>query len=120
MADNGRYLLGETARQKLRSTIDKVDSMAMGGPVSRIPTVIEGDIATPVKTFRICTFTGTWSVDTNKELKFRNVTTTPNTVSAVNLFADIKGGTSSSCITNCAIAKDGTAWYLIAAGCQCG
>jgi hypothetical protein len=120
MAESGRYLIGETARQKLRSTIEKVDSLAFGGPVMRIPTVIEGDIASPARVFRICTFTGTWSVNTNKELKFRNVTTTPNTVSAVNLFADIKGGTSSACITNCAIAKDGTAWYLIAAGCQCG
>jgi len=71
------------------------------------------------KVFRVCTFTGTWSIDTAKTLTFRNVTTTPNTVSAVNIFVDIGGGTSSACQTSCAIAKDGTAWYLIAAGCQC-
>jgi hypothetical protein len=120
MADNGRYLIGESLREKLRSTIAKVDGVAQGSPVSRIKTVIEGDAGYNPKVFRICTFTGTWNVDTEKNLKFRNVTTTPNTVVAHNIFADIKGGTSSACITNCAIAKDGTAWYLIAAGCQCG
>lgn len=72
------------------------------------------------KIFRVCTFTGTWSIDTPKMLTFRNVTSTPNTVTAINIFADIRGGTSSACLTSCAIAKDGTAWYLIAAGCQCG
>jgi len=120
MADNGRYLVGESLREKLKSTIARVDALAPGAPVTRIPTILEDGVSYTPKTFRICTFTGTWSVDTNKELTFRNVTTTPNTVSAVNLFADIKGGTSSACITNCAIAKDGTEWYLIAAGCQCG
>jgi hypothetical protein len=70
--------------------------------------------------FRVCTFTGTWLVDSVKTLKFYHITNTPNTVSAHNIFADIKGGTSSACVTNCAIAKSGTAWYLIAAGCQCG
>jgi hypothetical protein len=43
------------------------------------------------------------------------MTTTPNTVAAMNLFAQI--ATSSSATRNCAIARDGTAWYLIAAEC---
>jgi hypothetical protein len=120
MAENGKYLIGESLREKLKSTIAKVDALSPGAPVTRIQTVGQGMPAYTPKIFRVCTFTGTWSVDTDKTLKFRNVTTTPNTVSARNIFADIKGGTSSACITNCAIAKDGTAWYLIAAGCQCG
>jgi hypothetical protein len=45
---------------------------------------------------------------------FFNQTTTPNTVAAVNLFANIA---TPSGARNCAIAKDGTAWYLIAAQC---
>jgi hypothetical protein len=45
---------------------------------------------------------------------FRNQTTTPNTVSAINLFAAISAPSGTA---NCAIAKDGTAWYLIAAQC---
>jgi hypothetical protein len=72
------------------------------------------------KVFRVCTFTGTWSIDSEKTLTFYNITSTPNTVSAFNIFADIAGGTSSACLTSCGIAKSGTAWYLIAAGCQCG
>jgi hypothetical protein len=71
------------------------------------------------RVFRVCTFTGTWAVDTEKTLKFYHITNTPNTITAHNIFADIKGGTSSACMTNCAIAKNGSAWYLIAAGCQC-
>ncbi len=65
--------------------------------------------------FRICTFTGTWTIDTEKTLTFRGVTATPNTVAAQNLFATISGGTATA--IPCAIAKDGTAWYLIAARC---
>jgi len=77
-----------------------------------------GKVDTPPggKVFRMCTFTGTWAIDTAKTLTFRNVTTTPNTVVAQNLFATITtAGTATS--TPCAIAKDGTAWYLIAARC---
>jgi hypothetical protein len=66
------------------------------------------------KTFRICTFTGAWSINASKTVTFRGVTSTPNTVSAVNLFAAISAPASAA---NCAIAKDGTAWYLIAAQC---
>jgi hypothetical protein len=42
------------------------------------------------------------------------VTSTPNTVSATNLFAAIPARGSAR---NCGIARDGTAWYLIAAEC---
>lgn len=66
------------------------------------------------KIFRVCTFTGAWAIDAAKTITFRNVTSTPNTVSAVNLFAAI---TASGSARACAIAKDGTAWYLIAARC---
>jgi len=66
------------------------------------------------KPFRVCTFTGAWSKNTAKTVTFLGVTTTPNTVSATNLFAAI--GTAASA-RNCAIARDGTAWYLIAAEC---
>lgn len=61
------------------------------------------------KTFRICTFTGAWSIDAFKTVTFRNQTTTPNTVSAVNLFLTLPDNGQR----NCAIAKDGTAWHLI-------
>lgn len=69
------------------------------------------------KTFRVCTFTGEWAINASKTVTFRNQTTTPNTAVAVNLFAAITGTTVTSTLRNCAIAKDGTAWYLIAAQC---
>jgi hypothetical protein len=67
------------------------------------------------KVFRVGTFTGTWSIDSVKTVTFLNVTTTPNTVAATNIFASV--GTSTAATTRCAIARDGTAWYLIASGC---
>jgi hypothetical protein len=69
------------------------------------------------KAFRICTFTGAWSINATKTVTFRNVTTTPNTATALNLFAFVQGSTSSAATKNCAIAREGTAWYLIAAEC---
>jgi hypothetical protein len=63
------------------------------------------------KVFRVATFTGDWSINTAKTVTFRNVTSTPNTASAMNLFTEFSQTTAS---VNCAIAKDGTGWYLIA------
>ncbi len=67
--------------------------------------------------FRICTFTATstWTKSSNMVLVFKHQTTTPNTVTATNLFADVS---SASGGVNCAIAKEGTAWFLIAAECS--
>lgn len=65
------------------------------------------------KVFRVCTYTGTWSKNAQKAVTFRGVTATPNTAVAINLFASLSG----SGTRNCAIARDGTAWYLIAAEC---
>jgi hypothetical protein len=67
------------------------------------------------KVFRVCTFTGGWSINAPKVVVFRGVTTTPNTASAINLFAAVSTFVGTR---NCAIAKDGTAWYLIAAQCS--
>jgi hypothetical protein len=62
------------------------------------------------KTFRACTFTGAWAINAEKTVTFRNQTATPNTVAAVNLFFPFPAPAAA---TDCAIAKDGTAWYLI-------
>ena len=61
------------------------------------------------KVFRIGTFTGSWSIGATKTVTFKYATNTPNTASATNLFFPITGTASS----DCAIAKDGTAWFLI-------
>jgi hypothetical protein len=109
MAD-GKYLIGESLREKLKSTIAKVDSIPFGGPVSRIPTVIEGDGQSfSPKVFRVCTFTGSWSINTSKTVTFRGVTSTPNTVSVTNLVYELP----SQGEMPCNVARDGTAWYLV-------
>ena len=77
------------------------------GPIEWGPRGVGGTS----KVFRVCTFTGAWAINTAKTVTFRNVTSTPNTASATNLFFPITSTASSS--KDCAIAKDGTAWYLI-------
>jgi hypothetical protein len=64
------------------------------------------------KTFRMATFTGAWSKNSDKTVTFRGATATVN---ATNLFAAVAAAAGSR---NCAIAKDGTAWFLIAAECS--
>lgn len=61
------------------------------------------------KTFRICTFTGSWSIGTPKIVTFKYQTATPNTMSATNLFWPVPDGSER----DCAIARDGTAWFLV-------
>jgi len=61
------------------------------------------------KTFRIATFSGAWSINSAKTVTFKYATATPNTASALNLFFPVTGSGTS----DCAIAKDGTAWFLI-------
>jgi len=61
------------------------------------------------KAFRVCTFTGAWSIGSSKTLTFRNQTTTPNTVQATNLFWPIPDGPQR----DCSISREGTAWYLL-------
>jgi hypothetical protein len=113
MAD-GKYLIGESLREKLKSTIAKVESIPFGGPVSRIPTVIEGDGQSfAPKVFRVCTATGAWAINTDKAVTYFGVTSTPNTVSVVNKLVSLPApkSTAASRIVN--IAKDGTQWYLV-------
>jgi len=61
--------------------------------------------------FRICTFTGSWSIGSSNTVTFKYQTTTPNTVSATNLFWPLDENDSSE--RDCSIGKDGTAWFLL-------
>lgn len=67
--------------------------------------------------FRVATFTGAWAINSPKTVTFKFQTSTPNTAIATNLFAALTGTTSTANIRNCGIARDGTAWFLIAAEC---
>jgi hypothetical protein len=88
---------------KVVRTVERGDTSAAGLRFGR-PAGGEG-----AKSFRICTFTGSWGIDAAKTVTFKNQTTTPNTVSAVNLFWPVPDGGER----DCAIGKDGTAWYLL-------
>jgi len=62
--------------------------------------------------FRVCTYTGAWAIGSTAAVTFKYQTTTPNTVSATNLFFPITN-TATANARDCAIAKDGTAWFLM-------
>lgn len=114
MAEPGKYLIGESLREKLKSTIAKVESIPFGGPVSRIPTIIEGDGGGAIpKVFRVCTAAGAWPEGSPKSVTYYGVTSTPNTVSVINKLVSLPApaSTNTSRIVN--IAKDGTQWYLV-------
>jgi hypothetical protein len=62
------------------------------------------------KVFRIGTFTGSWSIGATQTVTFQYATNTPNTAAAQNVFVALPDRGNS----NCGIAKDGTAWHLVA------
>lgn len=65
------------------------------------------------KVFRMATMTSAaWAIDTTATVTFQGVTAT---AVAMNSFASLQ--TSSSSARSVGIARDGTAWYLIAARC---
>jgi hypothetical protein len=114
MADEG-FLIGPNLRAKLRETFRRSDEALVGKETGLLLGTRYTDGPEYVPTvFRICTFTGAWSKADNKTVTFKYQTSTPNTAQALNLFANI---TSSTSARSCAIAKEGTAWFLISAEC---
>lgn len=67
-----------------------------------------------LKTFRIAQFSGAWNKPNTKTVNLVNDTS--RTAAAVNLFANIPAPSGGS-TAHCAIAREGSAWYLIAAEC---
>lgn len=102
------YLIGDGFRDRIERTIERVAGTPYGGAATNVTPRLES-IQAAGKVFRICTFTGSWAIGSDKTVTFKGVTTTPNTVSATNLFFDLPNNGTSTC----AIAKEGTAWYLV-------
>jgi hypothetical protein len=100
------------AAERIANAVRKVEIGERNGGQLEFEPVLPAMRRAP---FKVCTFTGEWAKLSLKTVTFKYMTTTPNTVAAMNLFAQI--ATSSSATRNCAIARDGTAWYLIAAEC---
>jgi hypothetical protein len=103
------YLIGPDLLGRIRRVTDTVDGMPTSTGITRIPTRLQDLPRGGGKVFRICTFTGAWAINASKTVTFKYQTTTPNTVSAVNLFFPV----TLTGTRDCAIAKDGTAWFLI-------
>jgi hypothetical protein len=96
-------------RESAERIANVVRAAELASPAARPLSFDRVDTPKP-RLFRVCTFTGTWSIGATKTVTFKYQTTTPNTVSAVNLFFPFPAPASA---TDCAIAKDGTAWFLI-------
>jgi hypothetical protein len=114
MADG--FLLGPNLLSRVRRVVDAAEGDIIGSGVRSIPVALEGDSQAP-RVFRICTFTGSWAINATRIVNLKYVPGATNTLSATNLFANITGSTATSTIKNCAVAKEGTAWFLIAAEC---
>ena len=61
------------------------------------------------KVFRVCTFTGAWSISSSKNVTFKYQTATPNTAAVQNDLISLP----SAGTRNCVIGREGTAWHLI-------
>jgi len=97
-------------RESAERIANVVRAAELASPAAR-PLSFERVDTPKQRLFRVCTFTGAWSIGDTKTVTFKNQTATPNTVAAVNLFFPFSAATNAT--TDCAIAKDGTAWYLI-------
>ena len=104
-------------RESAERIANVVRAAELASPAARPLSFDRLDTPQKQRVFRVATFTGAWSINATKTVTFKNQTATPNTAAAMNLFAAITGTTATSSFRNCAIAKDGTAWYLIAAQC---
>jgi hypothetical protein len=110
------FLIGEGVRNKLKETFRVVDAMQGGGngPTSLLRTTFDNPENPPV--FRIGTFgTAAWSINSSNTVTLTNVGVTGYTVLATNVFGTLPamGSTMAGTTRTCAVAKDGTSWYLI-------
>lgn len=110
---NERIVFTRPAAERIAAVVRQVESgdTSSSGLVLRKGPLPQSDC---LKVFRVCTFTGAWNINSSKTVTFKYQTTTPNTVTALNLFANVPNPPSAA---NCAIAREGTAWFLIAAEC---
>jgi hypothetical protein len=61
------------------------------------------------KPFRVCTFTGAWSIGSSNTVTFKYQSATPNTAAVQNDLISLP----SAGTRNCVIGREGTAWHLI-------
>ena len=113
---DGRFVLTGGSAERIRDTIRTVESMVARSDVTALPTRFGEGAPLPLDNFRIGTFgTAAWSINSNNTVTLSNVGVTGYTVLATNVFGSLPaaGSTATEIRRTCAIAKDGTAWYLI-------
>lgn len=97
-------------RESAERIANVVRAAELSSPASR-PLSFDRVDAQKQRLFRVCTFTGAWAIGNTKTVTFKNQTATPNTASVTNLFFPVTSTAAGN--TDCGIAKDGTAWFLI-------
>jgi hypothetical protein len=105
---NERITFTRPAAERIAKVVRQVeggDRDSSGLTFRRVPP--QGDAG---KIFRIATFTGAWATGDTKTVTLKFQASTPNTVVATNLFANLQPPDGDG---NCAIAKEGTAWFLV-------
>lgn len=102
-------LIGPGLYADIKRTIERVGGMPVSGAgITKIPTDLSGnDGGYVAPTFRIATFTGSWSVGAGKAVKL--VANTEATVLATNVTV----GVSPAAEARCFIAREGTSWSCI-------
>jgi len=113
---DGRFLLTGNSAERIRDTIRTVESMVARSDTTLLPTRFSEGAPQPLDNFRIGTFgTAAWSINSSNTVTLTNVGVTGYTVLATNVFGTITamGSTLAGTTRPCAVAKDGTAWYLI-------
>lgn len=105
------YLLGPGLKSTLHDMVRDYRGQVGGEPPTRISTsYTEGMSEAP--RFRVGTYDGAeWAKNGQKTVTLTNVGVTGYTVLATNIFDTVSARDSST--ANCAIAKDGTAWYMV-------
>ena len=98
-------------RESAERIANVVRSVELSAPAARPLNFERVDVVQKAKVFRICTYTGAWSIGDAKTVTFKYQTATPNTVSATNLFFPVTNTATGD--RDCAIAKEGTAGFLV-------
>lgn len=108
------FLLSKPFVEKLRTTVARVNGTPVPGASGGSTAPRLDDHGQQPLSFRIGTFDGAWNQGAYNDVTLTSSATSA-TVEALNLFADVNDAGDSG--VNCAIARDGAVWYLIASEC---
>ena len=107
MADLTQFDLGSATRvARVVRTVEQQPQRTR--PLTFTPLL---DSARRNKVIRMGTFTGAWSIGSQKVVTYKYQSDTPNTVSVSNLFWPLDEEDPN--VRDCSIGKDGSAWFLL-------